>query len=63
MSYLTDGARGRHVLVVCVKWQNGTDRQIDRSTDEKRASQTLPLRFATVSWCKKEEEKKKKSLF
>jgi hypothetical protein len=25
-----------------VKWKNGTDRQIDRYTDEKRASQTLP---------------------
>jgi hypothetical protein len=29
-SYLTDETWGRHVLVVCVKWQNGTDRQIDR---------------------------------
>jgi hypothetical protein len=24
-SYLTDKTWGRHVLVVCVKWQNGTD--------------------------------------
>jgi hypothetical protein len=24
-SYLTDETWGRHVLVVCVKWQNGTD--------------------------------------
>jgi hypothetical protein len=39
-------------LVAFVKWQNGTDRQIDRYIDEKRASQTLPLRFPTVSWCK-----------
>jgi hypothetical protein len=30
MSYLTDETHGRHVLVVCVKWQNRTDRQIDR---------------------------------
>jgi hypothetical protein len=26
-----------------IEWQNGTDRYIDRPTDEKRASQTPPL--------------------
>jgi hypothetical protein len=29
-SYLTNETWGRHVLVVCVEWQNGTDRQIDK---------------------------------
>jgi hypothetical protein len=32
MSYLMDETRGRHVLVVYIKWQNGTDRSIDIPT-------------------------------
>jgi hypothetical protein len=30
MSYLGEETWRRHVLVAFVKWQNGTDRQIDR---------------------------------
>jgi hypothetical protein len=54
MSYLTDETHGRHVLVVCVKWQNGTDRQIDRSTDRqmkkgpRRPSPSASLRYRGV---------------
>jgi hypothetical protein len=32
MSYLTDETWRRHVLVVCIKWQNGTYRHTDIST-------------------------------
>jgi hypothetical protein len=56
---LLKGDERRHVLLrggeetrlggMIVKWQNGTDRQIDRYIDEKRASQTPTLR---VAWCK-----------
>jgi hypothetical protein len=55
---LLKGDERRHVLLrggdmeetrlggIIVKWQNGTDRQIDRYIDEKRASQTPTLRVA-----------------
>jgi hypothetical protein len=54
MSYLTDETRGRHVLVVCVKWQNGADRQIHRYTDTqmkkgpRRPSPSALLRYRGV---------------
>jgi hypothetical protein len=51
MSYLTDETHGRHVLVIYIKWQNGTDRHIDTSTHRRKkglADPTPPLRYGSV---------------
>jgi hypothetical protein len=55
MSYLTDETRERHVLVVWIKWQNGTDRHIDPSTHghNDRNIREILISFVTggISFC------------